>query len=110
MGDERPVAPDEEFFEKEALLVVVRIAPPAPEGLSVWFLVEPIGRFNKDDVRIRLKFRSIYNEPEVKGDLLVKDVLLVAVAKKEIPADDQAIALELYRKHTDGPGFVRADS
>jgi hypothetical protein len=110
MGDKRPVAPDGAFFEKEALLVVVRITPPALEGnraLAPFFLTGSVG---ENDVR-QMQFGYFYHEPEVKGDMLVKSVLLVAAQKDEVPADDGKIQFLPFppRPPADSGGFFASD-
>ena len=92
----RGVAPGEPWFEKEAFLVVIRITPPAPEGkenLSPCALLEPVA--NKD----RRMFWYFCDEPEAKEGLLVKSVLMVAVPKDEVPADDKAITFTRVHRH-----------
>jgi len=105
MGDKRPVAPDEAFFEKETLLVVAKVTPPAPEGknnLSPWRLVGPVG---KDGVWLTLLYchdvPETGNATKMKEGMLVKNVLLVAVKKDEVPANDKAIGFTWTIPKTD---------
>ena len=89
MGDERPVAPDAAFFEKESLLAVVQVGPPAPEGKENLSFVGtmPYG----SGVTTCLDFFYIYDEPEAEENLLVKSVLLVAIDKSCLPRFDKSI-------------------
>jgi len=91
MDDARPTAPDEAFFEKELLLMVASVGPPAVEGenpLSVVFL--------EDAPRGAWSFRVLtwlYEPPEpVDGGMTVKHTLLLAVPKEYIPKESSAVA------------------